>query len=77
MNDPLPMKASLLCLLALSLVPFGKAFAQSPRGKSNQALPIQGRNLPDVTAYDAEGKPFALHQKLKGRHAVIVFGCLT
>ena len=72
MKSPLP-----LFLLALLMIPAANAFAQGPRGKSNQPLPLQGKDLPDVSAFDSEGKPFALHQKLKGRHAVIVFGCLT
>jgi len=38
--------------------------------------PAVGEKLPDVTAYDAEGKPFRL-SSLKGSHTVLVFGCLT
>lgn len=64
-------------LVALIVIPVSTAFAQGPRGKSNQPLPLQGKELPDVSAFDSEGEPFALRQKLKGRHAVIVFGCLT
>jgi len=33
--------------------------------------------LPDVTAHDESGAQFSLRQQLKGRHGVIVFGCLT
>ena len=40
-------------------------------------FPRVGDDLPDVTAFDENGKPFPLKQKLKGKHAVIVFGCLT
>ena len=71
------MKAPLFLLLALLMIPTAAVFAQGPRKKSNQPLPLQGKDLPDVTAFDSEGKPFALHRKLEGRHAVIVFGCLT
>jgi len=31
----------------------------------------------DVTAYDENGAAVVLKQALKGRHGVIVFGCLT
>ena len=57
------------------------AAAQGPdrsKGKAKgRSLPLEGKNLPDVTAYDADGEEFPLIQKLKGRHGVIVFGCLT
>lgn len=35
-----------------------------------------GQQLPDVTIHDAKGKPFRMAD-LKGKHSVIVFGCLT
>ncbi|GAB4144730.1 MAG: hypothetical protein Tsb009_16550 [Planctomycetaceae bacterium] len=38
--------------------------------------PKVGAQLPDLSAFDANGKPFKLSQ-LKGSHSVIVFGCLT
>lgn len=38
--------------------------------------PKVGEKLPDIAAYDADGKPFKV-SSLKGSHAVIVFGCLT
>lgn len=38
--------------------------------------PAVGKSLPDVGGFDADGKPFKL-SRLKGSHAVIVFGCLT
>ncbi len=66
-----------LSILALAV----SAGAQAPdRNKSKakgKALPIQGKQLPDVTAFDANGEEFPLAQKLKGQHGVIVFGCLT
>ena len=40
-------------------------------------LPNEGDPLPDVTAIDEAGKPFPLREKLAGKPAVIVFGCLT
>ena len=54
------------CALALGLLP-----VLAP------ALPQIGDRLPDVTAFDEEGKAFPLREKLKGKPVVIVFGCLT
>jgi cytochrome oxidase Cu insertion factor (SCO1/SenC/PrrC family) len=52
--------------------------AQGPRrGNSGGPLPLQGKMLPDVNAFDDEGNPVSLRQALKGKHGVIVFGCLT
>ena len=36
-----------------------------------------GDAIPDVSAYDDAGKKFALRERVKGKHSVIVFGCLT
>lgn len=36
-----------------------------------------GSKLADVTAYLEDGEAFPLREKLKGKHAVLVFGCLT
>jgi hypothetical protein len=41
------------------------------------ALPPIGDSVPQLTAYDAEGKAFNLADRLKGHYSVIVFGCLT
>ena len=38
--------------------------------------PAVGEKLPDLTVYDANGKPFRL-SRLKGSYTVLVFGCLT
>ncbi len=38
--------------------------------------PRVGDPVPNLTAYDAQGKPFPL-SKLKGSYTVLVFGCLT
>lgn len=54
-----------LALAALSLVSVSFGF------------PNEGDRLPDVTAVDEAGKPFPLREKLAGKPAVIVFGCLT
>lgn len=36
-----------------------------------------GELLPEITAYDADGKTIHLRPPLKGHYSVIVFGCLT
>lgn len=41
------------------------------------ATPKVGDRLPDVSGFDEKGKPFSLREKLAGKPAVIVFGCLT
>ncbi len=41
------------------------------------ATPKVGDRLPDVSAFDEQGKAFPLREKLAGKPAVIVFGCLT
>lgn len=33
--------------------------------------------IPEVTAFDKEGKEFPLATKLKDHYSVVVFGCLT
>lgn len=38
--------------------------------------PEVGDPLPDVSGFDADGSPFEM-TRLEGKHAVIVFGCLT
>ena len=35
-----------------------------------------GKQAPDVNVYDASGNPFRLSQS-RGKHTVVVFGCLT
>lgn len=35
-----------------------------------------GQQMPDVIIYDENGEKFPL-SRLKGKHAVLVFGCLT
>ena len=45
-------------------------------GSGTAPIPVGGE-IAVVTAYDAEGNPFPLRKGLAGRHAVLVFGCLT
>ena len=40
-------------------------------------IPQVGDRLPDVVGIDEAGDEFPLREKLKGKHAVLVFGCLT
>ena len=47
------------------------------RRRGGENTPAVGSLAPDISVFDAEGRSFALREKLKGRHAVIVFGCLT
>ena len=47
------------------------------RRRGGENMPAVGSLAPDISVFDAEGRSFALREKLKGRHAVIVFGCLT
>ncbi len=61
----LPLVAMLVFGLA------GGAMAQM-RGP----FPQPGDPMPNVAGFDADGNPLAL-TKLHGKHAVIVFGCLT
>jgi hypothetical protein len=44
-------------------------------GLENAGLKV-GNPLPDITIHDAQGNPFRMTD-LKGKHSVVVFGCLT
>lgn len=67
---PLIHYFAVLAILGLNI-----ATANAQRG-GGQGLPKVGTALPEVTAYDADGKEFSTKQ-LRGKHAVLVFGCLT
>ena len=43
---------------------------------SQPAMPGPGDPLPDIAVHDDQGQEFQL-RRLRGEHAVIVFGCLT
>jgi hypothetical protein len=72
------------CLLLASLLATAAhgqpAAGESPRERVDRAFernaPAVGEPLPDIAAYDADGGVFRL-SSLKGRPAVLVFGCLT
>ncbi|NNE91676.1 MAG: hypothetical protein HKN23_08515 [Verrucomicrobiales bacterium] len=74
------MRTSRLFLLVGmgALLAGSQAFAQQRKLPGAGTSPIKvGSELADVTAIDEDGNEFPLRQKLKGRHAVITFGCLT
>jgi hypothetical protein len=52
------------------------ALAGGAMAQMRGPFPQPGDPMPDVAGFDAEGNPLAL-TKLHGKHAVIVFGCLT
>lgn len=47
-----------------------------PGGRGNATLPLQGKALPEVEAFDADGQLVST-ASLKGSYTVLVFGCLT
>jgi cytochrome oxidase Cu insertion factor (SCO1/SenC/PrrC family) len=53
-----------------------RAAAQLPAKMIEDNAPKVGERIPDITILDDQGNPFELH-RLRGKHAVIVFGCLT
>ncbi|MEM1441930.1 MAG: hypothetical protein AAGF67_06280 [Verrucomicrobiota bacterium] len=65
-------------LLAVAVFGFPSVDAQDRNSKGKGSpMSFEGEKLPDVSGFDEEGNPFPLQQKLKGRHGVIIFGCLT
>jgi hypothetical protein len=60
--------------------PAAKADQSTPRERVNQGFeqssPSIGELIPDVAGFDASGKEVRL-RNLRGRHTVLVFGCLT
>lgn len=51
-------------------------FETSYNARFLQRNPLIGKLAPDVQVYDASGNPFRLAQS-RGKHTVVVFGCLT
>lgn len=60
--------------ISMGAAVFGQA--QKSKGKGGP-LSIEGQMLPELTAFDESGAEVSLKKALKGRHGVIVFGCLT
>ncbi len=85
---PLRFRLSALCWISLCLVPlFAVELSAQPPAAAGQmrrqlqtrfeaTSPDVGESLPDVSLFDADGKPFHL-RNLKGDYTVLVFGCLT
>lgn len=64
------------CVMAL---PAAAQRGNLPRGDAafgGGAFPAVGSVLPDVSAFDEQGKPFST-KSLRGSYTVLVFGCLT
>ncbi len=73
------MRFQVPALLAVSFVFQAVAAGQGSerRRGGGENMPKVGGLLPEISVVDAQGESFPLREKLKGRHAVIVFGCLT
>ncbi|MEM6280402.1 MAG: hypothetical protein AAF733_13050 [Verrucomicrobiota bacterium] len=72
------MRAFPLFLFAAAVFSFSSLEAQERNSKGKgQPMSFEGEKIPDVSGFDEAGNPFPMQQKLKGRHGVIVFGCLT
>ncbi len=65
----------LLITWAFQSVVIGQERERRRGGGEN--IPKVGSLIPDISVFDAEGRSFPLREKLKDRHTVIVFGCLT
>lgn len=73
--------------LALLLIAAFSTYAQRIQYGPNRSMPGESRvaetglevgtPLPDLTAYDTDGKPFSLNDRIKDSYSVIVLGCLT
>ena len=53
-----------------------REFETSYNERFLQRTPLIGKTAPDVEVYDSKGNPFRLAQS-RGKHTVIIFGCLT
>jgi cytochrome oxidase Cu insertion factor (SCO1/SenC/PrrC family) len=78
-----PIARGILSIPLLLVAIWDGAYAQGvPRRRGPEAnfpenFPLKiGDPLPDVGAYDSNGKPFPL-RNLRGSYTVLVFGCLT
>ena len=70
---------ALICLAGLGI--FSTAsFAQQPGRQPSVQFPqvtqLVGKQLPEINVLDSQGKPMSTSD-LRGRHTVLVFGCLT
>lgn len=53
-----------------------KEFDETYNERYSTQLPLVGATIPNVSAFDAQGKPFEL-ESTRGKYTVLVFGCLT
>ena len=68
----------LVMTLALPLVAQNKRmeFVERYNARHAKQKPLVGDTLKDVKLFDASGKEFST-RRLRGKHTVLVFGCLT
>lgn len=73
------MRFGFSTLLLITLVFQAVTSGQGREGRrgGDENMPRVGSLIPEISVVDAQGASFPLREKLKGRHAVIVFGCLT
>ena len=60
--------------LVLLLIAAGLLLCNAIGRRDNRSQ--ESERLPDITIYDADGKPFPL-KSLRGSYAVLVYGCET
>lgn len=70
-----PFKSYLLTLVLVIGSVTTHAQKQMP-GAGTPPIEV-GSTLADVSAHLEDGSLYPLREKLKGKHAVLVFGCLT
>jgi|TARA_B100000700_G_scaffold35885_1_gene34996 cytochrome oxidase Cu insertion factor (SCO1/SenC/PrrC family) len=74
------MKSKLSLLLFFGVFALNTVSAQQqgrqPSAQFPQVSSLLGSQLPEVSVFDEQGKPFSTRQ-LSGKYTVLVFGCLT
>ena len=69
----------LICMAGmamLSTVSFSQQPGRQPSVQFPQVTQLVGKQLPDIKVLDSQGNPMSTSD-LRGRHTVLVFGCLT
>ena len=64
-------------VVGLSRAVAGQGHAYQPPVQRFDVAPKVGEPLPDLTIVAADGSPANLRQLVRGRHTVLVLGCLT
>lgn len=62
-------------LLACTAVMF-TLLGSAPMWAQQSRVPTAGTQMPAITLFDEDGNEFST-ESLKGKHSVVVFGCLT